>query len=64
VSRRLIYTPEALADLDAAGLWLTQPGSGSGPVARRKLAALWAATERPAPMPGARLATAVRHGKL
>ncbi len=26
--RALIYAPEALADLEAAGRWLTQPGSG------------------------------------
>ena len=36
--RGLIYAPEALADLDAAALWLSQPGSG--PRAWRMLAAL------------------------
>lgn len=42
--RELIYAAEALADLDAAVEWLTQ--HGSGPAARRKLAAIWAAIER------------------
>ena len=42
--RDLSYTDKALADLDAATRWLTQPGSG--PVARRRLAAIWAAIER------------------
>lgn len=42
--RNLSYTDSALADLDAARLWLTQPGSG--PRARRQLAAIWAAIER------------------
>ena len=36
--RALIYAPEALADLDAAALWLSQPGSG--PRAWRTLAAV------------------------
>ena len=36
--RRLSYTEKALDDLDAARRWLTQPGSG--PAARRKLAAI------------------------
>jgi len=38
VPRALIYAPEAPADLDAAALWLTQPGSG--PRAWRTLAAI------------------------
>ncbi len=42
--RRLSYTEKALDDLDAARLWLTQPGSG--PVARRKLAAIRADIRR------------------
>jgi plasmid stabilization system protein ParE len=37
VPRALIYAPEVLADLDAAGRWLTQPGSR--PRAWRRLAA-------------------------
>jgi len=41
--RELSYTDQALADLDAAKGWLTQPGSG--PAARRRLAAIWAAIE-------------------
>ncbi len=41
--RELSYTDKALADLDAAKDWLTQPGSG--PAARRRLAAIWAAIE-------------------
>jgi plasmid stabilization system protein ParE len=41
--RELSYTDKALADLDAARRWLTQPGSG--PVARRRLAAIGAAIE-------------------
>ncbi len=44
MARALIYAPEALADLDAAALWLTQPGSG--PRARRKLAAIRADIRR------------------
>lgn len=36
--RRLIYAPRARDDLDAVRRWLTQ--SGSGPIARRKLAAI------------------------
>jgi plasmid stabilization system protein ParE len=43
VPRDLSYTDKALADLDAARRWLTQPGSG--PAARRRLAAIWAAIE-------------------
>jgi plasmid stabilization system protein ParE len=43
VPRELSYTDKALADLDAAKGWLTQPGSG--PAARRRLAAIWAAIE-------------------
>ena len=42
--RDLIYAPEALADLDAAGRWLTQPGSG--PRAWRRLAAITESVER------------------
>jgi plasmid stabilization system protein ParE len=38
VPRRLRYTDEALADLDAIRRWLTQPGSGSA--AQRELAAI------------------------
>ncbi|MGA9865453.1 MAG: type II toxin-antitoxin system RelE/ParE family toxin [Acetobacteraceae bacterium] len=41
--RTLIYAPRARDDLDAARRWLTQPGSG--PAARRKLAAIWTAVE-------------------
>jgi plasmid stabilization system protein ParE len=44
VPRRLIFAPRARQDLDAARGWLTQPGSG--PVARRKLAAIWTAIEQ------------------
>jgi plasmid stabilization system protein ParE len=40
----LIYAPEALADLEAAGRWLTQPGSG--PRAWRRLAAIRADIRR------------------
>jgi plasmid stabilization system protein ParE len=36
--RALVYAPEALADLEAASRWLTQPGSG--PRAWRRLAAI------------------------
>jgi len=43
VPRRLRYTDEALADLDAARNWLVQPGAG--PVARGKLASIWASIE-------------------
>ncbi len=43
VPRELRYTDKALADLDAATRWLTQPGSG--PAARLRLAAIWAAIE-------------------
>ena len=42
--RNLSFTDTALADLDAARHWLTQPGSG--PRARHRLAAIWAAIER------------------
>ena len=42
--RELIYAPEALADLEAATLWLTQPGSG--PRAWRRLAAIRNSIER------------------
>ena len=42
--RALIYAPEALADLEAAGRWLTQPGSG--PRAWRTLAAIRADIRR------------------
>lgn len=41
--RELSYTDKALADLDAAKRWLTQPGSG--PAARRRLAAIWTSIE-------------------
>ncbi len=41
--RRLILAPRALADLDAAEAWLTQPGSG--PVAWARLDAILAAIE-------------------
>lgn len=41
--RELSYTDKALADLDAAKHWLTQPGSG--PAARRRMAAIWASIE-------------------
>ena len=41
--REPIYAPEALADLDAAALWLTQPGSG--PRAWRRLAAIYESIE-------------------
>jgi len=41
--RNLGFTDKALADLDAVKLWLTQPGSG--PRARRRLAAIWSAIE-------------------
>jgi plasmid stabilization system protein ParE len=44
VPRRLRYTEKALDDLDAARRWLTQPGSG--PAARRKLAAIRADIRR------------------
>jgi plasmid stabilization system protein ParE len=44
VSRALIYAPEALADLEAATGWLTQPGSG--PAGWRRLANIWIAIER------------------
>jgi len=44
VPRELNYTDTALADLDAATRWLTQPGSGRR--ARRRLTAIWAAIER------------------
>lgn len=43
--RALIYAPRARNDLEAITQWLTQPGSG--PRARRRLAAIWAAIERP-----------------
>jgi plasmid stabilization system protein ParE len=42
--RALILAPRALRDLDAISGWLTQPGSG--PAARRKLAAVRAAIGR------------------
>lgn len=41
MTRKLIYTRSALADLDAIRLWQTQPGSG--PAARRRLKAIVAA---------------------
>lgn len=42
--RKLRYTKDALADLDAIHRWLTQPGSGSA--ARRRLAAIRFAIRR------------------
>ena len=42
--RALIYAPRARNDLAEITRWLTQPGSG--PRARRRLAAIWAAIER------------------
>ena len=42
--RTLIYAPRARNDLEAITHWLTQPGSG--PRARRHLAAILAAIER------------------
>ena len=42
--RELIYAPEALADLEEATIWLTQPGSG--PRAWRRLAAIRDSIER------------------
>jgi plasmid stabilization system protein ParE len=44
LARRLIYAQEARDDLEAARAWLTQPGSG--PAARRKLAAIRADIRR------------------
>jgi plasmid stabilization system protein ParE len=44
VPRELIYAPEALADLEEATIWLTQPGSG--PRAWRRLAAIRENVER------------------
>ncbi len=44
MARALIYAPEALADLEAAGRWLTQPGSG--PRAWGRLAAIRADIRR------------------
>jgi hypothetical protein len=44
VPRELIYAPEALADLEEASLWLTQPGSGLR--AWRRLAAIRNSIER------------------
>jgi plasmid stabilization system protein ParE len=44
VPRALIYAPEALADLNAAALWLTQPRSG--PRVWRTLAAIRADIRR------------------
>ena len=44
MARRLRYTDDALADLDAMRRWLTQPGSG--PAARRRMTAIWTAIER------------------
>lgn len=41
--RSLIFAPRARDDLDATRRWLTQ--LGSGPVARRKLMAIWTAIE-------------------
>lgn len=42
--RQLSYADKALADLDAAARWLTQPGSSR--TAQRRLAAIWATIER------------------
>lgn len=47
--RDLIYALEALADLDEIAHWLTQPGSG--PRARRRLAAIRDSIERLAEHP-------------
>jgi plasmid stabilization system protein ParE len=44
VPRRLSYTETARNDLDAVRRWLTQPGSG--PAARRRLAAIRADIRR------------------
>jgi plasmid stabilization system protein ParE len=44
VPRELIYAPEALADLEEATIWLTQPGSGSR--AWRRLATIRDSIER------------------
>jgi hypothetical protein len=44
VLRRLSYTDDALTDLAGVTRWLTQPGSG--PAARRRLAAIWSAIEQ------------------
>lgn len=44
MARRLIYAEEARDDFEAVRDWLTQPGSG--PVARRKLAAIRADIRR------------------
>ncbi|MSP02154.1 MAG: type II toxin-antitoxin system RelE/ParE family toxin [Acetobacteraceae bacterium] len=42
--KEVIYAPEALADLEATALWLTQPGSG--PKAWRRLTAIRDSIER------------------
>lgn len=42
--RALVYSDKALADLDAARGWLSQPGAGQ--TAQRRLAAIWTAIER------------------
>lgn len=42
--RRLVYAPRAREDLEAIRVWLMQPGSG--PAARRRLAAIRAAINR------------------
>jgi plasmid stabilization system protein ParE len=44
VPRALIFAPRARNDLEAARLWLTQPGSGRA--ARRRLEAILVAIER------------------
>jgi plasmid stabilization system protein ParE len=44
VPRRLSYTDDALDDLAEVTRWLNQPGSG--PAARRRLAAIWTAIEQ------------------
>jgi plasmid stabilization system protein ParE len=49
VPRTLVYAPRARDDLDAIRRRLTQPGSG--PVARRRLAAIRAAIDRPRECP-------------
>ncbi len=42
--RQLVYAPRAREDFDAVRRWLTQPGSG--PLARRTLAAIRASLRR------------------
>lgn len=49
LSRSLIYAPDALADMEDATAWLTQPGAGMA--ARRRLADIWTHIERLREMP-------------